>query len=178
MTGEAEQPLENFSKRAVSKDGLSYSCKACERVTAKKSYKGKKKKVREKKYYQANREHLLELSKKNYQENREARLAQSEEYRKVNPQVWRCADKRRRDKLKSVEHIPYTRAEIIARDSLDGIPICQICGKPIKQGEPIHIDHIVPLEKHGPDTPANVRTTHKHCNLRRPKDGRDEKGGR
>ncbi|MBT9167364.1 MAG: hypothetical protein DDT19_00693 [Syntrophomonadaceae bacterium] len=91
--------------------------------------------------------------------------------------MWRDADKRRRDKLKSVERISYTRAEIIARDSVNGVPICQICKLSIGQNEPIHLDHILPLEKNGPDIPENVRTTHKKCNLQRPKDGRDEMRG-
>ena len=167
--------ITQFSRRSASTDGLAYSCKPCERLAATKSYKKKKRKTREKKYYKTNREKLLEQSRQNYMENRDTRLAQNAEYRKKNPEVWRKADKTRRDRLKNVKREPYTREEIISRDSIDGVPYCKICNRPILELGELQIDHIVPIEQGGDDVKDNVRLAHKKCNLRRPKDGRDVK---
>jgi len=166
-------PADCFSKRSLSPDGLSYSCKLCERATSKKSYQKRKKQRRERKYYEANKEKVRERSHKRYEENKEMILAQSSEYRKENKEVWRQADVRRRERLKKAEKAPYTRTEIIERDSEDGIPICQICMKPVTMMADLQIDHIVPLQAGGSDTPENVRVAHANCNRRRPKDGSD-----
>ena len=51
--------------------------------------------------------------------------------------------------------------------------ICQICGKPVKQGvngkHPLQpsLDHIIPLSKGGTHTPDNLRCTHLKCNIER-----------
>lgn len=162
----------NFSSRKASKDGLTYSCKNCERKCASKSYKNRKKKQREKQYYRDNRERLLEQSAKNYQDNREIRLQQSKEYREAHPEVYRAANKVRRQRIKTQKGEPYTREEVIAEATVNGVIICAICGLAVHPNE-VHIDHIKPLESGGLDCKSNVRVTHRKCNLSRPKDGRD-----
>jgi 5-methylcytosine-specific restriction endonuclease McrA len=53
---------------------------------------------------------------------------------------------------------------------------CHICNKPIdlnaprRSGKPgwelgLHIDHIIPISKNGPDTLENVRPAHGRCNI-------------
>lgn len=170
-----EKPITEFSKRSASKDGLSYTCKACERETSKRSYKRRKEQRKRQRYYREHREEILQRSHENYMANREARLAFHKEYRVRNPGVLRRAEARRRKRLKEAESDGVSREEIIKRDSVGGVAICQICGKPILKFTDLHIDHIVPLGEGGSDTADNKRVVHKSCNLRRPKDGRDLK---
>lgn len=175
-----------FNKRKASPDGLSYNCKQCEVATAKASYERRKKKLQSQKRYKENKEVILERSKEYYQENKETLLAQNKAYREAHPEVWRKADKVRRDRIKSVPNDGYTRAEIIARDSAKivgndeyaeelMVPICQICMQPIFDDSLIQIDHIIPISEGGHNTKDNVRVTCKPCNISRPKDGRDLK---
>lgn len=189
MNGETEEkrcshckewlPLEQFSGRKASKDGKSYNCRTCERKIAKKSYKKTRTKEKQRKYYEEHREEVLERSRENYQANKEHRLAKGKEYREKNPHVFKRADKKRRELLANAEREPYTREEIIQRDSerIGGelVCICQICNEPIWDLKELHIDHIIPIIEGGADAPHNVRAAHKKCNISRPKDGRDLK---
>ena len=168
-----------FYARRASSDGLAYSCKDCARQHAYKSFKKRKKKQKAKERYEQNREEHIERSKKNYHENKEERLKQQKEYREKNQEVFRNADKRRRERIKESGGPDYTREEVIERDSVEGVPLCQLCGIPIINEE-LQIDHIVPLSSGGQDTMDNVRVTCKPCNQTRPKDGRDleDEGGK
>lgn len=44
---------------------------------------------------------------------------------------------------------------------------CHICGNPIGQGEPWHMDHIVSLSQGGTDRPGNLAPAHTRCNLQK-----------
>jgi 5-methylcytosine-specific restriction endonuclease McrA len=79
---------------------------------------------------------------------------------------------RRERKGRENGYEPYTRQKILERDNY----LCWICGEPVdlsaphQVGEPgwemyPHLDHVIPLSKGGPDTPANVRTAHARCNM-------------
>ncbi len=170
---------EYFNRRTASKDGLTYKCKKCEAAQARNNYRERKRKKKMHEYYMENRERHLENSARNYQENREARLAYNKEYIQTHKGklVKRRADAKRHWRIKNQKGTPYTREEIIKRDSvvINGVltPICQICHQPILNSEEIEIDHIVPLSEGGLDCKDNVRTTHKRCNVKRPRDGRD-----
>lgn len=167
---------EFFSKRAQSKDGLSYNCKMCDRKIAKASYARRKDKKKRQEYYQNNREKLLAKSAQNYQEHREERLKRNKEYRAAKPETARKASAKRYRLMQQNKGKPYTRQQIIERDSIAGIPICQICGTQIIEVSLIEIDHIIPVAVGGKDCYDNVRVVCGHCNRRRPKDGRDENG--
>lgn len=69
-------------------------------------------------------------------------------------------------------HIPYTLQEVIDTYGTD----CYLCQTPInlsasrQVGKPgwqsgLHIDHLVPISKGGPDTLENVRPSHGICNI-------------
>ena len=160
-----------FSKRRASRDGLSYSCKPCQRKQAMDSYKKGKALGKRKQYYQDNREAILARNRDYYEANKDRLLEQNRQYRQDNPEVWRQADARRRKRMRGGE--TFERWEIIKRDSVDGVPICQICKQAITDRNKIHVDHIIPLAQGGENTRDNVRVTCKSCNIRRPKDGRD-----
>lgn len=169
------RPITEFSSRKASPDGLAYSCKDCERKTAQASYKRRQKKKLAQKYYQENRDKIIEREKARYANNKEVHLARGKEWREANKEKVNAASQRRRERIKEQTPggVDYVREEIIERDSVGGMCICQICGKPIKDMAELQIDHIIPIAAGGSDTRDNVRCTHRTCNLIRPKDGKD-----
>ncbi len=175
------KPLTEFSGRKSSPDGLSYKCKQCERDYTKRNYKGRMSKPGAKNYYQLHKKEQLLKSKDYYETNKDRLLELNRKYREEHPEVSRKAGKKRRKQLREQKTGSYSRYEIMKRDSVDGMVMCQICKKPIcnlKTGigeEDLNIDHIVPVTKGGEDSKKNVRCTHKKCNIKRPRDGKDER---
>ncbi|AUC83665.1 hypothetical protein CW733_05625 [Lacinutrix sp. Bg11-31] len=55
---------------------------------------------------------------------------------------------------------PRLRYEILKRDNWT----CQSCGKGIKQGATLHIDHIIPVAKGGKTKRENLQTLCDKCN--------------
>ena len=170
--------VDNFSSRSASPDGLSYSCKTCERATANNSYKNKKQKAKAQKRYQDNKEVYIERAKNRYQENKDEILNDQAIWRqtKAGRKSVNDASKRRRQRM--LDQTPggcdYKRSEIVERDSVDGVCICQICKLPIEDlTYDLQIDHIIPIAAGGADIKTNVQCAHKACNITRPKDGRD-----
>lgn len=53
------------------------------------------------------------------------------------------------------------RAAVIARDGRT----CQLCGGEIPEGDVLHLDHKVPVARHGRSTLDNLQVTHAKCNL-------------
>jgi 5-methylcytosine-specific restriction endonuclease McrA len=53
------------------------------------------------------------------------------------------------------------RARVIARAA----GRCEICRNPFPAGEPIHVDHIVPVARFGATTDDNLRAACASCNL-------------
>ncbi len=98
------------------------------------------------------------------------RKAVAAAWKLANPEAWRAIQFRgnaaRRARLASVQREPYNRNDILERDKW----VCQICKKRIsKKLRGSHrrapsIDHQIPLELGGPDTPANVVAAHFGCN--------------
>lgn len=170
-------PVDNFSKRNASADGLAYSCKDCERATAQKSYKKKQERRKAAERYQENKEEYKERAKQRYAADPEAALAYQKEWRNTakGKELTRQATARRanRIKMQTPGGRDYTKQDVIDKDSIDGICMCQICNEPIKDFADMQIDHIMPIAMGGADILDNVRCTHVRCNLTRPKDGAD-----
>ena len=55
------------------------------------------------------------------------------------------------------------RAAVHERDGQQ----CRICGKLVREGQRVHLDHIIPLLHQGPTEVWNLRVSHSICNLRR-----------
>lgn len=64
-----------------------------------------------------------------------------------------------------------TRADV--RVLLERTKRCPICKATLTTRTGRHVDHIIPLSTGGRHTITNLRVTCAHCNLTRPKDGRD-----
>lgn len=177
VTGNPLQPITSFSKRKNSPDGHTYTCKECEKVSARASYERRKDKIKQRQYHQEHREERLAYHKEYYKKNREKKLAYDKKYQasKEGKKVMQLAHAKRRQALAENKGTPYERHEIIARDSVNGVLYCKACNEPIEKLADLHIDHIVPISEGGKDCKENVRSTHKWCNLNRPKDARDLK---
>lgn len=89
--------------------------------------------------------------------------------RAADPEVGRRSVRARRARLAGVERETYSNAEIAERDGW----CCQLCHEPIEPGRcypdqlSLSIDHVIPLSRGGDDTRANVQASHLVCNLRK-----------
>ena len=98
------------------------------------------------------------------------------EYNKRNPEkaaAWnRLGNNRRYRNARENGQEFYTRQDVLDKWGTD----CHICNQPIdllaptQCGEPgwqqgLHLDHVVPLSKGGPDTLDNVKPSHGGCNI-------------
>ena len=127
---------------------------------------------RKKKYWIANRERLLAYGKAYAKAKPEVARRKQKKYWAKHPEKAQEYNRQRRARKHQVEHIPYTKEQVLERYGTD----CHICGKPIDLKAPralrfkgwehgLHLDHVIPISKGGPDTIENVRPAHGLCNM-------------
>ena len=170
------------------KDGNHGSyCKSCNNKQATEYQQNNKKKTLEyaKEYYQNNKKKVLERNKEYYQSNKEQIKESKKEYRKNNPHKTREykqnnphkgreADRKRRALKQKNIHKPYTEDQVLEKYGTN----CHICKEDINllanrsAGAPgwergLHLDHVIPLSKGGPDSLNNVKPAHGSCNLQK-----------
>lgn len=156
-----EKPHAEFSKRKSTKDGLNYTCKACNREYYKKWHEENKEYKREydRKYCEENKEHRREYTKKWreknpeykknwYEQNKEQALKSQKKWAKNNPHTVRATGQRRRARKKGAT-VGLTDNERLALQILT-----EEC---ILLGPGWHLDHIVPLSKGGKHHPDNLQ---------------------
>lgn len=108
-------------------------------------------------------------SKIRYKKNGAKRQADS---RARNIDKVRERERAKNRRRRANQSLPYNELQVIATHG----PNCYICGleidfmAPRRTGIPgwengLHIDHLVPVSKGGPDTLENVRPSHGLCNL-------------
>jgi len=96
------------------------------------------------------------------------------EWQKRNPESKRRSANKRRAKVMANRHELYTEHQVIQKYGTD----CHLCQLPIDFDAPrrvgrngwengLHIEHLVPIDKGGPDILDNVRPSHGLCNLRK-----------
>jgi 5-methylcytosine-specific restriction endonuclease McrA len=137
------------------------------------------------KYYAANKDKDDARRKSRYWANREEELAKQAIYReankeriaqvrKENPEWYLAGNRVRRARKLGNGHEPYSESQVL---ELYG-DSCHICELPIDLEAPrkagvdgwehgLHIDHLLPLSKGGPDTLENVRPAHGVCNVKK-----------
>tara|TARA_R110002153_G_scaffold183422_1_gene336608 strand:- start:312 stop:890 length:579 start_codon:yes stop_codon:yes gene_type:complete len=170
----------SYCKSCMAKRTVGYRQNNKEKIreSDKKYYQNNKEKVLEQKkeYYQNNREKLNEQHKEYYQNNKEKNKEQKKEYRKEyhknNPHKVRESNRKRRALKQRNIHKPYTEDQVL---NLYG-SVCHICKEEINLSanrsigslgweKGLHLDHVIPLSKGGPDTIENVKPSHGLCNL-------------
>jgi 5-methylcytosine-specific restriction endonuclease McrA len=183
--------LTEYSKMSTGRFGVKPRCKAClseeykeyraDNLEAeslrKKRWKSENKErvaAVQRTYEQANKERIALTKKEYYRENPDLLTARGRAYRAKYPErASEDARRRRAFKLGNGAE-PYTVAEMLLLYGTD----CYLCSEPIdmtvsgktnlagwEQG--LHIDHVQPLSKGGPDSLANVRPAHGLCNLKK-----------
>lgn len=125
-------------------------------------------------YYSRNREAICERQRL----ARPFRANQAREYgkrwRQANKDLVRRKANHRRAKKLANGFEKYTEGQVLELYGSN----CAICSLPIDMNAPrtcrqsgwhqgLHIDHVVPISKGGPDTLVNVRPTHAICNIRK-----------
>ena len=127
---------------------------------------------RKKKYWAENRERLLAYGKAYSKANPKVNRRKQKKYWAKHPEKAQEFNRKRRARVNGVEHIPYTKEEVLEKYGSN----CHICGTPIDLKAPrkagkkgwehgLHLDHLIPISKGGPDTIDNVRPAHGVCNL-------------
>jgi len=141
----------------------------------------------------ANKERLLAEKKLDFQQNKTKRMATAKKWKEANldrhktyqkqyreenskSPEWRAKKRRESNKRRAQKlgngYENYSEIEVLNLYGTD----CHICSTeidllaPRKCGEPgweigLHIDHLIPISKGGPDTLSNVRPAHGSCNL-------------
>lgn len=123
-------------------------------------------------YNQAHRSEQTAYSTKRYWLQREHIKVINKRWRAVNSEKLRNNNMKRKARLNGVAHEFYTVEQVL---DLYGTR-CHLCGFKIdltverqvgKDGwyMSLHIDHVIPISKDGPDTLANVRPAHGYCNV-------------
>jgi 5-methylcytosine-specific restriction endonuclease McrA len=123
-------------------------------------------------YYKENKQAVSDKKKENYQKNKHSILNKTKKYKKLNPDVARRSNTRRRARKLDNGFESYTEEQVL---NLYGNN-CHICNIGIDLLAPrqagakgwemgLHIDHVVPISRGGPDTLDNVRPSHGKCNL-------------
>jgi len=185
-----EKPLTEYHKHSKTYDGLTSRCKVCRIDDTQKYNIANREKLREagREYHAKNREQrnaeraaryrgqdtvLAKEERRNYYlETAEHQKEKAKEWRKNNPEKFRIQWRRRRALEKNTISESYTEQTILERWGTD----CHICGEAVDLEAPrwnkfegwergLHLDHVVPISKGGPDIIENVKPAHGLCNL-------------
>lgn len=138
-----------------------------------------------KQYYLDNKESIREYHRQYYmdnkqrsaeyrQKNKESIAKYKKQYRQDNPDDKRRSEARRRARKLQNGVEFYTEQQVLDLYGTD----CHICNEPIDLAAPrsagvggwekgLHVDHVIPISKGGPDTLDNVRPAHAQCNLKK-----------
>lgn len=115
---------------------------------------------------------VLKRNREYHYKNRDFILERKKEYSKINKEVSRRGDRKRRALKLQNGFEPYTEQQVLETYGTN----CNICNLPVDLTAPrrvgipgwqngLHIDHVIPVSKGGPDILSNVRATHGLCNI-------------
>ena len=175
------QSLENFSKNKTTKDGYSYTCKACEKVRKAASYiankhhitqkqklardmNPEKEKLRKQKYYANNKTKRLTAAKQYRDSNKERYLLQQKMYKttykgRITKAV--AESKRREQKYNAATKLTTEEQHLIRC-------VYEFCAFKTKcTGIQHHVDHIKPLSKGGLHVLSNLQILTASDNLKK-----------
>ena len=175
-----EKQLTEFSKRKASSDGLSFTCKSCNKQYAqenkeridgyyKQYYQNNAKQIAEqrKQYQQDNQEHLTEYRKLWQQNNKEYIAEQQNQYRQTpKGKAGIKADNNNRRAAKLNNGGKHTSTDILNLFELQSgkCPYCKAKLCKTKRNS-FHIDHVIPLSKSGSNDISNIQLLCPKCNM-------------
>lgn len=153
---------------------LHAKCKICYNIYQAEKSKSPEYRAKRKARLLSQNEYIKERQRKYWAKNAEKLRAYHSAYDRSRPDKALARIHRRRARKLNNGTEFYTRKDVLDKYG----NICLICNIPIdlsisgKPGSPgwengLHIDHIIPISKGGPDTLKNVRPTHGRCNLTR-----------
>ena len=172
--------LDEFRDQPRGKFGKRSKCKKCEYELFKEYYSTnpQKKRDTENKYRKNNPEVFARKNKKYYLKNKDKMFEANKLWKENNPEQRKALGRksqniRRARKLGNGQE-PYTEQQVLETYGTS----CHLCLLPIdmqasrKVGEQgwengLHLDHVVPLSKGGPDTLENVKPSHGICNIKK-----------
>lgn len=157
--------LSDFGKDRYHKDGLKSHCKACLRARWKRYFRDNKEKLSacHAQWVKLNKDHLREYCWQYRIKNRERIRAKRRVYFQNHLEEHRLRVLKRRQ-LISEKRIPFDeRGWLESQKPLK----CYLCGKKIKEGQPYHIDHKIPLARGGKHASWNLAITCPECNMRK-----------
>lgn len=183
-TCKTQKSVKDFHRNNSRKTGYSNACKVCvlKRTKARydknpEFYRAKTSKWREKNPGAANemarryREKYPERAKDSVRRYKQA----NQESIKLATKAWAIKNhesilsrnRQKRAIKRNAISEPYTKDDILNRWGTD----CHICNKPIdltasrRRSNGLHLDHVIPLSKGGPDIIANIKPAHAFCNI-------------
>lgn len=127
-------------------------------------------------YYYKNKDALNEYRRAKWPELYKSKIEyhrqKNKKYRAENPDIINGQARRKRARKKANGWEKYTEAQVLALYGTN----CHICKTPIdlqasrkigSEGwqKSLHIDHVIPIAKGGPDTLDNVKPAHGLCNI-------------
>ncbi len=156
------------------------ACKECCRAANNKARRANPEKHRKVnlEYYYKNKEQLNEYRRAKWPELYKSKIEyhkqKGKKYRAENPDIINGQARRRRAKKRANGWEKYTEAQVLEMHGA----VCHICGGEIdltlnrKIGTEgwemsLHIDHVIPISKGGPDKLSNVKPSHGKCNLKK-----------
>lgn len=110
-----------------------------------------------------------------YTRNSDVQKAVNRQWKTDHPEKCRESSRRRKARKRGNGFEPYTEAQVLEKWGTD----CYLCGEPIDMNAPrsarkgegwergLHMEHVIPISKDGPDTMKNVRPSHALCNLKK-----------
>lgn len=172
--------LEEFRNQPRGKFGKRSQCRKCEYSKHQDRYSGNRQARRsiEKKYRLNNPEVFSRKNKKYYEKNKVKLNAKNKVWKQENPE--RNSElNRRKERVRRARKFENGQEHYAETAMLELYgTVCHLCesaidmAAPRKVGTPgwelgLHVDHVIPLSKGGPDTLENVRPAHGKCNLQK-----------
>lgn len=158
-----EKPLTEFGRRKQTRDGYCYCCKPCYNTKAKTEAQ-----YTDKEYWRRWRKNHPGYRSKYKYKYKPMDPAKRREFKRRfmanNPGYNAIYTAQYRARKRDAQHVPYTATQVRAKIKYWG-GRCWICKKSISSS--IHMDHVKPLSKGGPDCLSNLRPACGLCNGRK-----------
>lgn len=167
---------EYFYKNQRSPDGLRPDCSACGKKRSNSYASENRQRARDRaNEWRMNNLERKKVSNRNwYEKNKKTIRAEWKEKYHADPERYKVSSRVRRARVKGVPFERYRVEDVIDRYGT----ICHLCNKEIDLSAPrqmkvpgwqngLHMDHVIPISKNGPDVLDNIRPAHGLCNIQR-----------